>query len=80
MGKIDTSPLGSISVLPPRSTDDEASLILDELSKLQIWCVLQASNDRHAIAAADLVQRTRILIIQRCKRPAPAALDREGRG
>ena len=55
-------------VLPPRSTDDEASKLLDELSRLQSWCVLMARHDPHAVQAADLVQRTRILIIERCKR------------
>lgn len=54
-------------IIPPRSTDDEASAILDELNKLQSWLVLNG-RIAGAIAAADLVQRTRILIIERCKR------------
>lgn len=54
-------------VLAPRATDDEASAILDELSRLQTWCVMQAPRPG-ASAAADLVQRTRILIIERCRR------------
>jgi hypothetical protein len=58
----------SSEVLPPRSTDDEASKLLDELSRLQSWCVLMARHDPHAVQAADLVQRTRILIVERCKR------------
>lgn len=53
-------------VFPPRSVDAEAAAILDELSKLQSWCILQPT--RGNIASADLVQRTRILIIERCKR------------
>lgn len=56
-----------VTVFPPRSTDDEASAILDELSQLQSWCVLQYATPG-AVQAADLVQRTRILIIERCKR------------
>lgn len=55
-------------ILAPRSTDDEASAILDELSRLQSWCALMARHDYSGIQAADLVQRTRILIIERCKR------------
>lgn len=58
------------TVLEPRSTDDEASAILDELSRLQTWCIMQARREPGASAAADLVQRTRILIIERCKRPS----------
>jgi len=57
-----------VTVLPPRSTDDEASALLDDLSKLQTWCIMQASRDRNAAGAADLVQRTRVFIIERCKR------------
>ncbi|MEH3121152.1 MAG: hypothetical protein PGN16_04095 [Sphingomonas phyllosphaerae] len=56
-----------VTVFPPRSTDDEASGIVDELSRLQHWCVLQYATPG-AMQAADLVQRTRILIIERCKR------------
>lgn len=55
-----------IDVMAPRTTDDEASALLDELSKLQLWCLLQKDED--AIGAADLIQRTRILVIERCKR------------
>jgi hypothetical protein len=58
-----------VDILSPRSTDDEASQLLDELSRLQTWCVMQARHDPNASSAADLVQRTRILIIERCKRP-----------
>jgi hypothetical protein len=58
--------------LPPRSTDDEASELLDQLSRLQTWCILQARHDRGASAAADLVQLTRVFIIERCKRPTSA--------
>jgi hypothetical protein len=36
--------------------------------------VMQARTSAGALAAADLVQRTRILIIERCKRfPTPSA-------
>lgn len=54
-------------IIAPRSTDDEASAILDELSRLQTWLVLNG-RVAGAMAAADLVQRTRVLIIERCKR------------
>lgn len=58
-------------VLQPRSTDDEASYILDELSRLQHWCtLLMCRQVPGAQGAADLVQRTRILIIERCKKPS----------
>jgi hypothetical protein len=66
---IDTSKLGPVTVLPPRSIDDDASALLDELSRLQSWCVMQLPTPG-AMQAADLVQRTRILIIERCKRPS----------
>ena len=55
-------------ILAARSTDDEASAILAELSKLQTLLTLQMRYGPVWIAAADLVQRTRILIIERCKR------------
>ena len=56
-------------VFAARCTDDEASALLDELSKLQHMMVMNMSRGREWVAASDLVQRTRILIIQRCKRP-----------
>jgi hypothetical protein len=55
-------------IMPPRSTDDEASAILDELSKLQTLLTLQMHEGPVWISAAGLVQRTRVLIIERCKR------------
>lgn len=60
--------MSGAEILPPRSTDDEASALLDELSHLQTWCALMARHDPSGTGAADLVQRTRILIIERCKR------------
>ena len=59
-------------IMEARSTDDEASASLDELSRLQTWCVMQMRYDQGAMAAADLVQRTRIVIIERCKKPSLA--------
>lgn len=56
------------TILPSRTTDDEVSALLDELSRLQAWCVTQAHVDPKGIAAASLVQRTRVLLIERCKR------------
>jgi len=62
---------GKATVLQPRGTDDEASALLDELSKLQTWLTLQmCQGTPDAMAAVDLVQRTRILIIERCKKPS----------
>ena len=60
--------MAELEIMAPRCTDEEASSILDELSRLQAWCVMQMRHDRGATAAADLVQRTRILIIERCKK------------
>lgn len=57
-----------VDILQPRACDDEASALLDELSKLQTLLTLQMRHGPVWIAAADLVQRTRILIIERCKR------------
>ena len=67
------------TVMPPRCTDDEASAILDELSKLQGLMVMQCQRGPEWMAAADLVQRTRVLIIERCKRPSnfDVRFDRE---
>ncbi len=60
---------GAHDILPPRSTDDEASALLDELDKLQTWStLLMCRQVEGARAAYDLIQRTRILIIERCKR------------
>lgn len=49
--------------------DPEVSSLLAELNHLQTWCVLLSRTEgSRAISAADLVQRTRILIIERCKK------------
>lgn len=61
---------GQATVFPGRSIDDEASAILDQLSRLQHLMVMQMGRGPEWIAAADLVQRTRVLIIERCKRPS----------
>lgn len=55
-------------VFAARSTDDEASALLDELAKLQHMMVMNMQRGPEWIAASDLVQRTRVLIIERCKR------------
>jgi hypothetical protein len=55
-------------IFPPRSTDAEVSALLDDLGRLQTWCtLLMCRQVPGAIDAADLVQRTRILIIERCR-------------
>lgn len=56
------------TILQPRSTDDVASALLDELDRLQTLMTLNMSRGREWVAAGDLVQRTRIFIIERCKR------------
>jgi len=61
----------AVTVLEPRSTDDEASALLDELDKLQTLMALQMHRGAVWVAAGDLIQRTRILIIERCKRSIP---------
>lgn len=38
--------------------------VLRELSDLQTWCALMSSKDSGGVPAADLIQRTRILIIE----------------
>lgn len=58
------------TVMPGRSTDDEASALLDELTRLQSLMVMQCQRGPEWISAADLVQRTRVLIIERCKKPS----------
>jgi hypothetical protein len=37
--------------------------IMRELSDLQQWCVLMSRKDRGGMPAADLIQRTRICIV-----------------
>ena len=56
----------SADILPPRRCDDEVAGIMDELSKLQTLLTLQMRQGPVWIAAADLVQRTRVLIVERC--------------
>jgi len=41
-----------------------ADTILSELSNLQAWCCLMARKDSGGLPAADLIQRTRICIIE----------------
>lgn len=61
--------MGEIEVFPPRSTDDEASALLDELSGLQTWVTLLSGRGIPKVAEAiDLIQRTRIFIIERAGR------------
>ena len=57
----------SAEILPPRSVDPETAALLDELSNLQSWCVMMTRKDSGGLPAADLVQRTRIHLIERCK-------------
>jgi hypothetical protein len=37
--------------------------IMRELSDLQQWCVLMSRKDRGGLPAADVIQRTRICIV-----------------
>lgn len=60
------------TVLPPAPCDAEVSAMMTELSHLQTFLTLHGASfgpeARNFIAAADLVQRTRILIVERCFR------------
>jgi hypothetical protein len=60
---------GRADVFPPRNCDPEVAAIMDELSKLQTMLTLQMRQGPVWMAAADLVQRTRVLIVERCFRP-----------
>jgi hypothetical protein len=54
------------TVLPPGGAPDaEVAALMEELSKLQTLLTLQMRNGPVWIAAADLVQRTRCLIVER---------------
>jgi len=57
-----------------RKALEEVSGILEELSNLQTWCVLMARKDSGGLPAADLIQRTRILIIEMRRASVPAAI------
>ncbi|WBO23908.1 hypothetical protein [Sphingomonas abietis] len=63
--------MGNVTVLPPRNCDPEVAQIMDELSKLQTWLVLQGARQggQLEMSAADLIQRTRCLIVERCFNP-----------
>ena len=43
---------------------ENADEILVALSNLQAWCCLMSRKDSGSLSAADLIQRTRILIIE----------------
>ena len=62
-----------MDVLPPRNCDPEVAGIMDELDRLQHWLVMQGANSqgRVAMSAAELVQRTRCLIVERCFNSKP---------
>ena len=47
--------------------DPETSELLAELSGLQTWCVMMSTKDSGGMPAADLIQRTRIHIIELTK-------------
>jgi hypothetical protein len=53
-------------ILQSRGCDPEVAAIMDDLSKLQTLLTLQMRHGPVWIAAADLVQRTRCLIVERC--------------
>lgn len=61
--------VGEVQILQPRSVDPETAALLDELSDLQTWCVMMMRKDSGGMPAADLIQRTRIHLIERCKLP-----------
>ena len=52
--------------------DDETQALLAELSNLQTWATILATrNVPKAMDAYDLIQRTRIYIIERTTPPRP---------
>lgn len=55
----------SIHVQTFPSRDAETQDLLAELSNLQTWCTLMARKDSGGMPAYDLIQRTRIYIIER---------------
>lgn len=74
------------------ATDHEVAGIMDELSRLQTWCVMMSRKDSGGIPAADLIQRTRVLIVERLYGspvprgeftevpPSPSRLSSQGEG
>jgi hypothetical protein len=51
--------------LPGGAPDQEVFDLMARLSDLQTWCAMMARKDSGGIAAAQLVQDTRALIVER---------------
>lgn len=54
------------TVFPGGAPDDEVATIMDQLSDLQTWATLLACKRvPKSLEAIDLIQRTRVLIVER---------------
>lgn len=53
------------TTFPGGAPDAEVAAIMSELSDLQTWCVMMMRKDSGGMPAAELVQRTRVLIVER---------------
>lgn len=54
-----------VKIIPGGAPDEEVANLMAELSRLQTWCVMMMRKDSGGMPAADLVQRTRVLIVER---------------
>ncbi len=55
----------AVKMIPGGAPDKEVAALMGELSRLQTWCVMMSRKDSGGMPAADLVQRTRVLIVER---------------
>lgn len=55
--------------------DDEVAELMHKLSQLQIWCALMTRHDSGGIPAAQLIQDTRCLIVERLYPRAAQAIE-----
>ena len=63
--------------LPGGAPDLEVHSLMNRLSDLQAWCALMARKDSGGIAASQLIQDTRCLIVERLYPRAIAAKEAE---
>ena len=67
-----------VSDIPGGAPDRETAELMARLSDLQAWCVMMAQKDSGGIAAGQLVQDTRVFIVERLYPRAIAAKAGEG--